>query len=187
MAVSSIAALRVLGKNVHPSNSVAAHAPSPEVGRETPWFGEGANATRGCRGCGPAAGGATVAAAPEPRRRPAVVQIRSLYAVHNVWGRAPSCPSGLVRSDGSASSTDELGEPNSNRPKPFHFEIYFGKESLRDQALLEAVDEARKTKQVVVKGCSASPTLCTRCPPTPEGARSSSRGSSARPSRAGRR
>src|SRR5204863_7296268 len=63
-----------------------------------------------------------------------LVQIRSLYAVHNVVGTRAELPFWLIRSDGQRQfEWMELGEPNGNRPKPFHFEIYFGKESLRDE------------------------------------------------------
>jgi AraC-like DNA-binding protein len=99
-----------------------------------------------------------------------LTQIRSLYAVHNVVGTRAELPFWLIRSDGKRQfEWMELGEPNGNRPKPFHFEIYFGKESLRDEHYLEAIDEARKTKQVVVKELFGFADLMYALPADPEG------------------
>src|SRR5580765_5625801 len=99
-----------------------------------------------------------------------LVQIRSLYAVHNVVGTRAELPFWLIRSAGQRQfEWMELGEPNGSRPKPFHFEIYFGKESLRDQHYLEAADEARKTKQVVVKELFGFADLMYALPADPEG------------------
>jgi AraC-like DNA-binding protein len=129
--------------------------------------------------------GPTVAAAPAPsapsgvdvagqaQAQPAdpqwLVQVRTSYAVHNVVATRAELPFWLIRSDGKRQlEWMELGDPG-NRPKPFHFEIYFGKESLRDEHYLEAIDEARKTKQVVVKELFGFADLLYALPADPEG------------------
>src|SRR4051812_4240802 len=90
----------------------------------------------------------SVASTAEPQW---LVHVRTSYAVQNVVGTRSDLPFWLVRWDGKRElEWMELGDPE-ERPKPFHFEIYFGKESLRDEHYLEAIDEARKTKQVVLK------------------------------------
>src|SRR3954454_22325799 len=71
-----------------------------------------------------------------------LVHVRTSYAIQNVVGTRSDLPFWLVRWDGKRElEWMELGDPE-ERPKPFHFEIYFGKESLRDEHYLEAIDEA---------------------------------------------
>jgi AraC-like DNA-binding protein len=98
-----------------------------------------------------------------------LVQVRNSYAVQNVIGARADLSFWLIRSDGKRKlEWMELGDPG-DRPKPFHFEIYFGKESLRDEHYLEAIEEARKTKQVVVKELFGFADLLYALPADPEG------------------
>ena len=95
--------------------------------------------------------------------------LQDAYAIHNIVALRPELPFWVIRQD-STGELDwmELTDP-SQRPKPFHFEIYFGKESLRDEHYLEAIDEARKTKQVVVKELFGFADLLYALPADPEG------------------
>src|SRR5438552_1192325 len=72
----------------------------------------------------------TATASAEPQW---LVHVRTSYAIQNVVGTRSDLPFWLVRWDGKRQlEWMELGDPE-ERPKPFHFEIYFGKESLRDE------------------------------------------------------
>src|SRR6266436_987154 len=84
-----------------------------------------------------------VAAVDEPQW---LADVRTTYAVHNVVGIRSELPFWLIRWDGKRGlEWMDLGDPK-DKPKPFHFEIYFGKETLRDEHYLEAIDQARRTK-----------------------------------------
>jgi AraC-like DNA-binding protein len=75
--------------------------------------------------------------------------LRDAYAIHNIVALRPELPFWVIRWDGDrALDWMELTDPHP-RLKPFHFEIYFGKEALRDQHYLEAIAEARRSGGVV--------------------------------------
>ena len=77
--------------------------------------------------------------------------LRDSYAIHNVIATRPELPFFVIRWDGATNlEWMELGDPR-QRLKPFHFEIYFGKESLRDAHYLEALEEASRGKGVVLR------------------------------------
>jgi AraC-like DNA-binding protein len=77
--------------------------------------------------------------------------LRDAYAIHNIVALRPELPLWVIRWDGS-NRLDwmELTDPH-QKLKPFHFEIYFGKESLRDEHYLRAIAEARGGDTVVLK------------------------------------
>src|SRR5262249_17919911 len=76
---------------------------------------------------------------------------RNAYAIHNVLAVRPELPFFVVRWDGERRlEWMDLSDPR-QRLKPFHFEIYFGKEALRDQHYLEALARAGHRKQVGLK------------------------------------
>jgi AraC-like DNA-binding protein len=77
--------------------------------------------------------------------------LRDSYAIHNIVALRPELPFWVIRWDGGRQlDWMELTDPH-QRLKPFHFEIYFGKESLRDDYYLKAIAEARQTDKVVRK------------------------------------
>ena len=76
--------------------------------------------------------------------------LRDAYAIHNIVALRPELPLWVIRWDGGTGlDWMELTDPH-QRLKPFHFEIYFGKESLRDAHYLRAITEARATDEVVL-------------------------------------
>src|SRR6185436_12544161 len=77
--------------------------------------------------------------------------LQDAYAIHNIVALRPELPFWVIRQD-STGELDwmELTDP-SQRPKPFHFEIYFGKDKLRDRHYQAALDEARTSDQPVLK------------------------------------
>jgi AraC-like DNA-binding protein len=82
---------------------------------------------------------------------PWMTQVQASYAVHNIVAMRPELPFWLIRWDGHRTlDWMELTDPHL-RLKPFHFEIYFGKESLRDEHYLGALAEARDRDQPVVR------------------------------------
>ena len=75
-----------------------------------------------------------------------VTAIRNAYAVHNITTRRPELPFWLVRWDGARDlEWIDLTDPR-QALKPFHFEIHFGKRSVRDEhyrdAMAAAIQEA---------------------------------------------
>ena len=77
--------------------------------------------------------------------------LRDAYAIHNIVALRPELPLWIIRWDGGTKlDWMELTDPH-QRLKPFHFEIYFGKEALRDQHYLRAIAEAREDGGVVLK------------------------------------
>jgi AraC-like DNA-binding protein len=77
--------------------------------------------------------------------------LRDAYAIHNIVALRPELPLWVIRWDGgNRLDWMELTDPH-QKLKPFHFEIYFGKESLRDEHYLRAISEARAGDQVVLK------------------------------------
>jgi AraC-like DNA-binding protein len=77
--------------------------------------------------------------------------LQDAYAIHNIVALRPELPFWVIR-QGADGELDwmELTDP-SQRPKPFHFEIYFGKDKLRDQHYQTALAEARAGNAVVIK------------------------------------
>jgi AraC-like DNA-binding protein len=77
--------------------------------------------------------------------------VQTAYAIHNVVGPRPELPFWLLRWDGDHGlEWIELTAPHA-RKKPFHFEIYFGKEALRDEHYLQALAEASKQDGPVLR------------------------------------
>jgi AraC-like DNA-binding protein len=77
--------------------------------------------------------------------------LRDAYAIHNIVALRPELPLWVIHWDGgSRLDWMELTDPH-QKLKPFHFEIYFGKESLRDEHYLRAMQEARASNEVVLK------------------------------------
>lgn len=77
--------------------------------------------------------------------------LENAYAIHNVIALRPELPFFLIRWDGKRSlEWMDLSDPR-QRLKPFHFEIYFGKEALRDEHYLQALALASQKNTVVVK------------------------------------
>ena len=75
--------------------------------------------------------------------------LRDAYAIHNIVALRPELPFWVIRWDGDRGlDWMELTDPR-QRLKPFHFEIYFGKEALRDEHYLAAIAEARASDKVV--------------------------------------
>jgi AraC-like DNA-binding protein len=76
--------------------------------------------------------------------------IQAAYAVHNVVAARPELPFWLIRWDGDrALEWIELTTPD-GRKKPFHFEIFFGKEAQRDEHYLKALAEAAGEDRAVL-------------------------------------
>ncbi len=84
-------------------------------------------------------------------RRDWHASLQSYYSIHNVVVMRSELPFYLIRWDG-ASGLDwmELSDPH-YRPKPYHFETFFGKESRRDDYYLSALRSASKSKGVVAE------------------------------------
>jgi AraC-like DNA-binding protein len=77
--------------------------------------------------------------------------LRDAYAIHNIVAMRPELPFWVIRWDGAEGlEWMELTDPRQPL-KPFHFEIYFGKEKLRDQHYLRAIAEARDKNDVVLR------------------------------------
>ena len=58
--------------------------------------------------------------------------LRDAYAIHNIVALLPELPFWVIRWDGNRQlDWMELTDPH-QRLKPFHFEIFFGKEQLRE-------------------------------------------------------
>jgi AraC-like DNA-binding protein len=73
-----------------------------------------------------------------------------VYAIHNVIAHRPELPVYLVHDDGQSLEWMDLSAPR-ERLKPFHFEIFFGKESVRDAHYREAVGECARTGRPVCR------------------------------------
>jgi AraC-like DNA-binding protein len=77
--------------------------------------------------------------------------VQAMYAAHNILSLRPELPFWLIRWDGEQGlDWMELTDPH-NRLKPFHFEIYFGKEQMRDEHYLRALADASRQSEPVVK------------------------------------
>jgi AraC-like DNA-binding protein len=77
--------------------------------------------------------------------------VRAGYAIHNILGMRPELSLWLIRWDGGEKlDWMELTDPH-RRLKPYHYEIYFGKEPMRDQHYLRGFAEAQKHDEVLVR------------------------------------
>jgi AraC-like DNA-binding protein len=77
--------------------------------------------------------------------------VQAGYAVHNIVAMRPELPFWLIRWDGGRGlEWIELTAPQKSW-KPFQFEIFFGKESLRDDHYLQAIADAREQDRAVVR------------------------------------
>jgi AraC-like DNA-binding protein len=82
---------------------------------------------------------------------PWIPAVQASYAIHNILAMRPELPFWLIRWDGQRTlDWMELTDPHP-RLKPFHFEIYFGKESVRDEHYLAGLAEARGRSEPVVR------------------------------------
>ena len=80
-----------------------------------------------------------------------IINLENTYAIHNVISWHPELTFFLVRWDGKENlEWMDISDPRT-RIKPFHFEIFYGKESLRDEYYLEGLKEASETDEVVSK------------------------------------
>src|SRR5215471_6560789 len=80
-----------------------------------------------------------------------LASLQSSFALHNVVGLRPELPFSVIRWDGERSlDWLDLGDPT-QRLRPSHFEIYYCKESLRDEHYLEALLEASQSQSLVRK------------------------------------
>ena len=90
--------------------------------------------------------------------------LRDAYAIHNVLSWRPELPFWVIRWDGGDGlEWMELGDPR-QRIKPFHFEIFFGKEAVRDAHYSEALVAASRRKSVLVKELFGFSDLLYRLP-----------------------
>ncbi|MDJ0762775.1 MAG: AraC family transcriptional regulator [Myxococcota bacterium] len=77
--------------------------------------------------------------------------LKNAYAIHNVLSSRSELPFFIIKWNGEKHiEWMELSDPR-HQPKPYHFEIYFGKESVRDAHYLEALKAARARDQVVLR------------------------------------
>ncbi|HVK74572.1 MAG TPA: AraC family transcriptional regulator [Kofleriaceae bacterium] len=80
-----------------------------------------------------------------------LANLHNSYAIHNVIAHRPELPVYVVRDEGEAGlHWMDLSDPR-ERLKPFHFEIFYGKESVRDDHYRLALDEARRTRRPVCR------------------------------------
>jgi len=69
--------------------------------------------------------------------------LRTAYAIHNVIAHRPELPVYVIRDGADGLEWMDLSAPE--RLKPFHFEIFFGKEAARDAHYRAALDEVIRT------------------------------------------
>jgi len=80
-----------------------------------------------------------------------LANLQNSYAIHCVIAHRPELPLYVIRDAGERGlEWMDLSDPNV-RLKPFHFEIYFGKETLRDDHYRLAMDEASRAGRPVCK------------------------------------
>jgi AraC-like DNA-binding protein len=80
-----------------------------------------------------------------------LASLQNSYAIHTVIAHRPELPVYVIRvtGDGELEWMD-LSDPR-QRLKPFHFEIHFGKESVRDAHYRDALAEVTRTRRPVCK------------------------------------
>jgi AraC-like DNA-binding protein len=76
--------------------------------------------------------------------------LQNSYAIHNVIAHRPELPVFVIRDGEDALEWMDLTDPR-QRLKPFHFEIYFGKEEARDAHYRDALDETRRSGRTVCR------------------------------------
>jgi AraC-like DNA-binding protein len=76
--------------------------------------------------------------------------LMTAYAIHNVIAHRPELPVYVIRDGANGLEWMDLTDPG-DRLKPFHFEIYFGKEAARDAHYRESLDEAARTGRPVCR------------------------------------
>ena len=80
-----------------------------------------------------------------------LTRLRNTYAINNVTAMRPSLPFWVIRRDAQGElDWMELGEPT-RAIKPFHFEIYFGRQDDRDGYYQDCLTEAREAEGPVVR------------------------------------
>jgi len=85
-----------------------------------------------------------------PDRSGWFADLRDAYAVHNVIAMRPELPFFVISWDGDRHlEWMDLSDPR-QRVRPYHFEIAFGKEPLRDQHYRAALDRASHTGEVIL-------------------------------------
>ncbi len=80
-----------------------------------------------------------------------LASLQGAYAIHNVIAHRSELPVYVIRDDGAGGLTwMDLSDPRP-RLKPYHFEIYFGKEAIRDEHYRAAIDEASRLGRPVCR------------------------------------
>jgi AraC-like DNA-binding protein len=74
--------------------------------------------------------------------------LQTAYAIHNVIAHRPELPVYVIIDGAEGLEWMDLTDPG-DRLKPFHFEIFFGKEAARDAHYRAALDEAARTRRPV--------------------------------------
>jgi AraC-like DNA-binding protein len=98
-----------------------------------------------------------------------LLRLKNAYAIHNVVAWRTEFPFFVIRWDGGEQlDWLNLGDPR-DRLKPFHFEIFYGKEPMRDTYYLKALAKARKQKTVVLKNLFGFWDLFYKLPGDPKG------------------
>ena len=78
------------------------------------------------------------------------VMLDASYAFHSVIAHRPELPVYAIRDRGDELEWIDLSEPR-QRLKPFHFEIFFGKEAVRDRHYRDVLDEVKRTGRAVCR------------------------------------
>ncbi len=95
--------------------------------------------------------------------------LQNAYAIHNVLSIRTELPFFLIRWDEKDTlEWMELSDPR-HVLKPFHFEIYYGKETARDTHYVDALEKASRRDQVIVKNLFGFYDLFYKLPAESEG------------------
>lgn len=76
--------------------------------------------------------------------------LQNAYAIHNVIAHRPELPVYVIRDGADGLEWMDLSDPG-DRLKPYHFEIFFGKEAARDAHYRAALDECARTGRPVCR------------------------------------
>jgi AraC-like DNA-binding protein len=76
--------------------------------------------------------------------------LQTAYAIHNVIAHRPELPVYVIIDAANGLEWMDLTDPG-DRLKPFHFEIFFGKEAARDAHYRASLDEAARTGRPVCR------------------------------------
>ncbi len=79
-----------------------------------------------------------------------LTNLQTSYAIHNVIAHRPELPVYFIRDGADGLEWMDLTDPG-DRLKPFHFEIFFGKEAARDAHYRACLDEAARTMRPVCR------------------------------------